>query len=310
MSSFFKQIDNFNMKTCTTLILFSIISLSHTFPVKRIERQTFIDLKRDSLLLTSFAQNYNIFSDSRNIMNHPISALEKNIVQVAGGTFEMGCTWEQRPNCFKDEKPKHEVHVSSFGISKYEVTQIQWETVMGENPSEFQDCPNCPVESVTYDDVQKFLHKLNHITGNTYRLPTEAEWEFAARGGNKSKGFKYSGSDNINEVAWYREHFKYGKNIEVGLKKPNELGLYDMSGNVSEWCCDWFGEKYYKNSRKLDPKGPKTGDFKVARGGNLGTSEKMCRIACRCQSRPDFRRFIFEDSKSESIGFRIVLSNE
>jgi formylglycine-generating enzyme required for sulfatase activity len=223
-----------------------------------------------------------------------------NMVFVKGGTFQMG-----REDGYGNEKPIHSVTVSDFHIGKYEVTQKEWREIMGTNPSSFKDCDNCPVETVSWDDVQEFLKKLNTKTGKNYRLPTEAEWEYAARGGNQSKGYTYSGSNTISSVAWYdensyslgSEHKNYGTN-SVGQKSSNELGIYDMSGNVWEWCSDWYGSDYYKNSSFNNPQGASSGTYRVLRGGAWGSKPADCRIAFRNISTPTYRYFI--------IGFRVV----
>ena len=171
------------------------------------------------------------------------------MVHVPGGTFRMGCTAEQGYYCSDDEKPVHEVQVSDFEIGQYEVTQVVWEAVMGENPSEFEGCLQCPVENVDWDDVQEFIERLNDSLGEEYRLPTEAEWEYAARGGQRqsiffwSEGYKYAGSDEPDAIAWYRDN-SGRKTHPVGQKQPNELGLYDMSGNVWEWTQDCWNLDY------------------------------------------------------------------
>ena len=168
--------------------------------------------------------------------------LRKQMVHVQGGTFRMGCTAEQN-DCADNEKPVHQVQVSDFEIGKYEVTQEVWEAVMGENPSHFEGCSQCPVEHVSWNDVQAFLKQLNEVTGARYRLPTEAEWEYAARGGQRSQGYSYAGSETPGSVAWYSRN-SWGATHPVGQKQPNELGLYDMSGNVWEWVADCWHADY------------------------------------------------------------------
>ncbi len=221
------------------------------------------------------------------------------MILVQGGTFMMGATPEQTEDCFEDEIPVHEVSLSDFYIGKYPVTQKVWEEIMGDNPSHFKG-DDLPVESVSWDDIQEFLVKLNAKTGKVYRLPTEAEWEFAARGGSLSQGFKYAGSNNLDEVAWHAD--KYTRNPRthpIGLKKPNELGLYDMSGNVIEWCEDWWGD--YLSTAQNNPKGPSSGaSNRVYRGGCWNSSAFMCRVSYRSGYKPWYR--------SGSIGFRLVMS--
>jgi formylglycine-generating enzyme required for sulfatase activity len=189
-----------------------------------------------------------------------IDFISHNMVTVQGGRFIMGS------NDDEDERPPHEVELSDFMIGKYEVTQLEWESVMATNPS-FWKGDDYPIENVSWDDIQLFLKKLNQQTGHRYRLPTEAEWEYAARGGPKSKGYMYSGSDSLDEVAWY-ENNSDGRTHKVGLLKPNELGLYDMNGNVWEWCQDWYDIMYYKHSALKDPQGPAMSESKVLRGGS------------------------------------------
>ena len=189
---------------------------------------------------------------------------EPEMVFVEGGAFTMGCTdydcYEWKQTCC----PAHQVTLSSFKIGKYSCTQVQYEAVMGSNPSKVKG-DNLPVTTVR-DNALAFITKLNESTGKNYRLPTEAEWEYAARGGNKSKGYTYSGSNNIDEVAWYSENSN-NQIHPVGTKAPNELGIYDMSGNVWEECSDWYG--VYSDELQTNPQGPATGSFHVNRGGSF-----------------------------------------
>jgi formylglycine-generating enzyme required for sulfatase activity len=217
---------------------------------------------------------------------------EGQMVFVQGGSFMMGS------NDGRDwEKPVHQVTLSDFYIGKFQVTQAQWEATMGNNPSYFKG-DDLPVEKVSCNNVQEFIIKLNEKTGRKYRLPTEAEWEYAARGGQKSKGYKYSGSDNFIEVAWCYDN-SYSKTHPVGQKKPNELGLYDMSGNVREWCADWYDSDYYKNSPKNNPTGPVRGiRSRVDRGGSWDSHAVYCRVSFRDYSTPDLRNNL--------IGFRLL----
>ena len=219
----------------------------------------------------------------------------RNMVYVEGGTFTMGATSEQK-NPDYDEKPTHRVSLSSFYIGKYEVTQALWKAVMGSNPSNWKG-DNLPVENVSWNDCQTFLLKLNAMTGKTFRLPTEAEWEFAARGGNRNRGYQYSGSNVLADVAWYADN-SGSKTHNVGAKAPNELGIYDMSGNVREWCQDW--KKSYSSSPQTNPKGPSSGSSRVYRGGSWILSARGCRVASRDCFTPDYGGI--------DLGLRLALS--
>ena len=211
-----------------------------------------------------------------------VNGVSFTMIGVGGGTFMMGATSEQGSDASDDEKPAHRVTVSSFHIGKYEVTQALWRAVMGNNPSRFKG-DNLPVEWVNWDDCQEFIRKLNSLTGKKFRLPTEAEWEYAARGGNKSRGYKYSGSNTIGDVAWYDDN-SGSKTHPVGTKAPNELGLYDMSGNVYEWCQDWYGKDYYSSSPSSNPTGPSSGSYRVDRGGGWSNDAGSCRVSNRSRS--------------------------
>jgi formylglycine-generating enzyme required for sulfatase activity len=217
-------------------------------------------------------------------------SFEPAMIFVEGGTFQMGSNSGE-----EDEKPEHSVTLSSFNIGKYEVTQAQWNSVMGNNPSHFSGCDDCPVETVSWNDVQDFIRKLNAQTGRNYRLPTEAEWEYAAKGGKKSKGFTYSGSNDLNSVAWNSDN-SGDKTHVVGSKQANELGVYDMTGNVWEWCFDWYGT--YSTYREIDPTGASSGENRVLRGGCWFSNASFCRISNRI--RDD------EDGRYYNCGFRLV----
>ncbi|WP_239060764.1 formylglycine-generating enzyme family protein [Bacteroides sp. 519] len=215
------------------------------------------------------------------------------MIHIEGGTFTMGAS-EQSRDSYDDEYPVHQVTLNSYSIGKYEVTQLQWKQVMGSNPSYFKG-DNLPVENVSWDDVQKFINKLNALTGKKYRLPTEAEWEYAARGGNKSQRYEYSGSHSISDVGWYTDNSN--NTHAVGTKSPNELGIYDMSGNVWEWCADWYGA--YNSNAQTNPKGPATGSDRIYRGGSWDDYARYSRVSYRGSSTPDFR--------SSYLGFRLAL---
>ena len=199
----------------------------------------------------------------------------------------MGCTSEQGSDCDNDEKPAHSVTLGDYYLGETEVTQAQWRAVMGNNPSGFKYCDECPVEDVSWNDVKDFISKLNSRSGGVrYRLPTEAEWEYAARGGGLSKGYKYAGSDDQKEVAWYDDN-SGSKTHPVKGKKANELGIYDMSGNVYEWCSDW--KDNYSSESQTSPTGPNTGDYRVHRGGGWFLSARGCRVSARHSFEPDYR---------------------
>ena len=220
----------------------------------------------------------------------------RDMVRVEGGTYTMGLTKGMQDIMGGWASPAHRVTVSSFFISKYEVTQALWRAVMGSNPSRFKG-DNRPVEKVSWDDCQLFLSRLRTLTGYSFRLPTEAEWEYAARGGNRSRGYVFSGSDNLYNVAWYEGNSDMTTH-NVGGLEPNELGLYDMAGNVSEWCSDFRGD--YTASPAVDPKGPATGDTHIVRGGSWNGPLGGCYICARGSMIPNYG--------TSDTGLRLALS--
>jgi formylglycine-generating enzyme required for sulfatase activity len=224
-----------------------------------------------------------------------LAAIETSMISIDGGVFIMGCTADQGAECTQDEFPVHQVQISSFRFSKTELTQGIWKAVMGINPSGNQRSDQFPVENVSYNDIDAFIERLNKISGHRYRLPTEAEWEFAARGGIKSRVTLYSGSSDPNNVSWNIGNSSNVSHI-VGFKKANELGLYDMSGNVWEWCSDWYG--VYHSSEESDPRGSVEGTDKIIRGGSYAGAIWFCRNAIRMHYAPSY--------KSHFIGFRLA----
>ena len=230
-----------------------------------------------------------------------VNGVSFEMVRVEGGTFRMGATSEQEDEADGDETPVHSVTLSSYYIGKTEVTQALWQAVMGSNPSYFKGsalrrAAALPVESVSWNDCQEFIQKLNSLTGRNFRFPTEAEWEFACRGGNNSRGYKYSGSNNLANVAWYDDNSD-GLTYPVATKAPNELGIYDMSGNVWEWCGDWYAN--YTSNSQTNPKGPQSGSIRVYRGGSWDHYAGCCRSSYRNHYIPSYR--------SNFLGLRLAL---
>lgn len=232
-----------------------------------------------------------------------VKGVSFNMIRVQGGTFTMGCTPVQGSDCEEYDKPAHKVTLSTYYIGETEVTQELWQAVMGSNPSYFKSFTR-PVDNVSWEDCQEFIRRLNEFTGKKFRLPTEAEWEFAARGGTKSAGYKYSGSNDLNSVAWYEVNALYkgesspdfGTHV-VKTKKPNELGIYDMSGNVWEWCSDWYGD--YTSATQTNPQGAPSGSYRVLRGGSWFYGARYCRSSDRNYNAPDDRGIF--------LGMRLVL---
>ncbi len=259
---------------------------------------------------TNEKSGYSIFSTVFKVVNSEKVLIE--MIPVEGGTFMMGATAEQGKAADDDEYPVHKVTVSSVAIGKYPVTQALWIAVMGKCPPYVTDAPNCPVAYVSWNECQEFISKLNaklglSDAGKKFRFPTEAEWEFAARGGKKSRGYVYSGSDNIDEVAWHPMSlfdFSEDHTHPVGQKKPNELGIYDMSGNVWEWCGDRYGA--YSSKSQTNPK--RSGFLnrkRVLRGGNGGDCfpDQFCRVSCRISCHSDKAFIMFGQA-----GLRLVFA--
>ena len=244
-------------------------------------------------------------SERKAVKKFHIGGVSFDMIWVEGGTFCMGATLEQGDDAYGDEEPVHSVTLSGYYIGKTEVTQALWESVMCSNPSTIQD-NDLPVENVSWDDCQEFIRKLNSLTGQNFRLPTEAEWEFACRGGNNSRGYKYSGGNDIDNVAWNTDNSGRktwlrgisGRRVHhVATKLPNELGIYDMSGNVFEWCSDWYGD--YSIHAQTNPKGSDDGVYRVLRGGSWGINARSCRSSYRSGGSPSFR--------SSYLGLRLAL---
>ena len=233
---------------------------------------------------------------------------EPQMIIVDGGTFTMGCTRNFGNECHECEFPRHSVTVSSFSIGKYPITQKQWEVFTGKTILEqavlagttklYGVGDNYPVYYVSWDDAQVFIENLNAATGKNYRLATEAEWEFAASGGTKSNYYRYSGSNKIDEVAWYTDNSNMTSQ-PVGTKQPNELGIYDMSGNVREWCYDWYA-LYSSDFHQTNPQGPTWGQMRIARGGSWRYAHFYCRVSDRFYAYPE--------TCNLNSGFRVALS--
>ena len=242
------------------------------------------------------AESKPIVEAQQNILPITVKGVSFNMVKVDGGTFIMGATPEQGDDADDDEKPAHQVILSDYFIGETEVTQELWEAVMGKNPSYFTNDSSHPVEQVSWNDCQTFIKELNILTGKTFRLPSEAEWEYAARGGSKSRHYKYSGSNNIDDVAWYGDN-SGNQTHRVNTKSPNELGLYDMPGNVWEWCEDYYGP--YRLPTQTNPKGLANASYRVFRGGGWNSAAERCRVSIRSGWNPD--------SRGRSLGLRLAL---
>ena len=270
------------------VIFLSVISLVVGFVILSKDAETSVESNIEGISLETPSEAL-----SKDNFVETVKGVSFDMVFVEGGTFEMGSDDSEASD---DEKPVHSVTLSDYYIGETEVTQELWEAVMGSNPSVFKGSKK-PVEMVSWNNCQEFIMKLNRLTGRDFRLPTEAEWEYAARGGNKSQGYKYSGSNTIDDVAWYDEN-SLSTTHPVGTKAPNELGLYDMSGNVWEWCSDWYGD--YSSSSQTNPTGPFSGSGRVLRGGSWCRDARNCRVA--------FRDYNALGHRFDYNGFRLVCS--
>jgi len=270
--------NHFSIKLPFCFVILLCLSLIQCVQIKQKVFVSYpVDVKKDT---SSNTQSFTI----------TINEVSYRMILVEAGTFTMGSKDE---SFLHKEGPAHQVTLSDYYIGETEVTQALWKAVLGYNPSKYVG-DNLPVDNVNWNDCQKFIKKINKISGIEFRLPTEAEWEFAARGGKKSKGYIYSGSDVASEVAWYdvdekRPHL-------VGTKKPNELGIYDMSGNVYEWCQDWYGR--YSGEIQINPRGPNFGEKRVIRSCSWFDFESFCEITSRGG--------ISAEYGSEYRGFRLV----
>lgn len=242
-------------------------------------------------------QSYTDNPNTAQAQTFTVKGVSFKMIDVEGGSFDMGSD-----SGSSDEVPIHRVTLSEYSIGETEVTQALWQTVMGNNPSYFKG-DNMPVENISWKDCQKFIRKLNEMTqtqrsdGREFRLPTEAEWEFAARGGNKSRHTEYAGSSAIGDVAWYKENGN-NRTHPVAQKAPNELGLYDMTGNVQEWCHDWYDSEYYRKSPSLNPCNEVKASSRVLRGGSRFDNARYSRVFSRSHFPPGDRGYTF--------GFRLA----
>lgn len=250
-------------------------------------------LSPDSIKNTS---NLEMYPENSSDKKQALDEILKSLVEIPEGEFSMGCTPDQGLACSSNELPVHRVIISSFFLSNIEVTQGWWKAFMGDNPSSFCRSDNFPVEMVSYNDLLVFIDSLNAFSHLSFRLPTEAEWEYCARGADKSCNNRFSGSSDPNDVAWTNKN-SFQKSHVVKSKAPNHLGLYDMSGNVWEWVFDWYGN--YTSATQNDPRGPSSGTDKVIRGGSWAGSPDFCRNSIRHHFPPDY--------KSSFIGFRLAI---
>ena len=317
----FTETDYQNLSQCK--LLKEILALCHDAQLQRLYALFFIALSEGSLercenrlmLLRPPHQDFGIlrqpYANSVFIedvevieavipqqdLNFNVNGVQFRMKYIEGGSFMMGAP-DDDDEAYDDEKPAHKVTLDSYYIAETQVTQELWQAVMGNNPSHFRGDIHRPVETVSWNDCQEFIKKLNLSTGRKFSLPTEAQWEYAARGGRKSKGYKYAGGDSLDAVAWYGGNCN-SQTHPVGQKQANELGLYDMTGNVLEWCQDWYDDEYYSNSPQQNPMGPVSGDRRVLRGGCWLNGHRYYQVSCRHTRNPGLR--------DDGCGLRLLL---
>ena len=271
------------MKTNCTICLLALLGLLSVAALAQNE---------DVASPLELEQDYYQVKTVGNDLIFTVNKVSFTMKHIGGGSFQMG---NASNDAYKDEQPVHKVTVSSFYMGETEVTQALWQAVMGDNPSRFKGS-NHPVENVSWNDCNEFIKKLNEITSHQFRLPTEAEWEYAARGGKKGHGYKYSGKNTIGSIAWYIDNSD-NKTHTVKGKLPNELGLYDMCGNVWEWCSDWYD--HYSGNSQIDPQGSYSGIYPILRGGCWNSNDWYCRVTNRSYNNPKF--------SGDGYGFRLAL---
>lgn len=296
---------NLSLLFCVmTLALASFTAAAQEYPRGDVSQDGRVDIDDVSVLI-----NYLLTGKWPSVETITVNGVSFKMIGVEGGTFMMGASSIDGGDADSDEFPAHQVTVSSFSIGQTEVTQELWMAIMGNNPSyccseyyytDYDDDFQRPVEMVAWDQCKTFIDSLNKLTGRHFRFPTEAEWEFAARGGNQSKGYKYAGSNNVDEVAWHQYNcYRAGLPTQpVASKKPNELGLYDMSGNVNEWVQDWMSD--YTEEAQVNPRGPYSGT-KVFRGGSWYTIQRWHRCATRSSDYPNMPNWFIGLRLAESV---------
>lgn len=298
-----------NKRKGLSLPVISIIVLSIlSFFVFRVFKKNVHGVESDAINQTTEKKHFNNVAKHSDIITVSVDGIEFNMIRVNGGSFLMGGTEEQGKHPESDEKPVHEVNLSSFYIGQTEVTQNLWTKVMKttieeqakkEDDNTYGIGDDYPMYFVSWEECQTFVKRLSEMTDMSFRLPTEAEWEYAAKGGDMSKRTIFSGGEDAKEIGWFNINSGL-KTHPVGQLTPNELGLYDMSGNVWEWCQDRYGAKYYKTSHLKNPQGPQNGFSRVTRGGSWANEEWFCRTTVRDWDFPNHRDCF--------IGFRLVSS--